>query len=70
MTKEEVIEFLDKCREWFEPYTAEKEKWNEVIDIVIKYLRKDLYCDHVGLVERVSGDHIITIEGNTKQGAR
>lgn len=39
MNRREAADFLDKCRWWFEPYTCEKDKWNEALDMAVEALR-------------------------------
>lgn len=41
MNRQEAADFLDKCRWWFEPYTCEKDKWNEALDMAIEALQDD-----------------------------
>lgn len=41
MTRGEAVDFLEKCRWWFEPFTSEKEKWNEALDVAIEALTQD-----------------------------
>lgn len=38
MTRGEAADFLEKCRWWFEPFTSEKEQWNEALDIAVEAL--------------------------------
>ncbi len=40
MTRGEVADFLEKCRWWFEPFTSEKEQWNEALDMAIEALQQ------------------------------
>lgn len=41
MTRGEAADFLEKCRWWFEPFTSEKEQWNEALDIAVEALTQD-----------------------------
>ena len=41
MTRKEAVDFLEKCRWWFEPFTSEKEQWNEALDIAIEALTQE-----------------------------
>ena len=63
MTKKEAVNFLEKCRRWFEPYTSEKEEWNEVLDMAIKALQNDVNDYSNDLISRqwlldLYGDYI------------
>lgn len=40
MDRREALLFLDKCRQWFEPYTGVPEKWHEALDLAIEALKE------------------------------
>lgn len=39
MNRQEALLFLDKCRQWFEPYTGDSEKWHEALDMAMEALQ-------------------------------
>jgi len=53
MTKGEVVDFLEKCRWWFEPFTSEKEQWNEALDIAIEALSAEAVQSYTEWLEKI-----------------
>ena len=49
MKKDEAIDFLEKCRWWFEPYTSEEEKWNDALDMAIEALTHEIHTETHGV---------------------
>ena len=66
-------ETVRKGGKWILKKTASEKKKHAALKeikagdiIAFDFGEKDLYRDHVGFVERVNGEYIITIEGNTQ----
>ena len=54
MTRKEVVDFLEKCRWWFEPFTSEKEQWNEALDIAIEALTQESTQDLISRQDAIT----------------
>ena len=66
-------ETVRKGGKWILRKTTSEKKKKDALEklkpgdlISFDFGEKDAWRDHIGFVERVNGDHIITIEGNTQ----